>query len=69
MTPKISVIIPCYNAAKYLNQCLDSLVAQSNKEWEAIIVDDGSIDNSSDIVMDYIGRDSRFRILHLRIGW
>ena len=47
MTPKISVIIPCYNAAKYLNQCLDSLVAQSNKEWEAIIVDDGSIDNSS----------------------
>ena len=64
MTPKISVIIPCYNAAKYLNQCLDSLVAQSNKEWEAIIVDDGSIDNSSDIVMDYIGRDSRFHYYH-----
>lgn len=59
MTPKISVIIPCYNAAKYLNQCLDSLVAQSLYEWEAVIIDDGSIDASADIVKQYQEKDSR----------
>lgn len=51
---KISIIIPMYNAQKYIIECLDSLVKQSFKEFEIIIIDDGSTDNSYKIVEDYI---------------
>ncbi|WP_293965270.1 glycosyltransferase, partial [uncultured Porphyromonas sp.] len=51
--PKISVIIPIYNVEKYLRRCLDSVVAQTFTDWEAICVNDGSPDNSAQILAEY----------------
>lgn len=62
MAPKISVIIPVYNVEKYLPQCLDSLLAQTSPDWEAICIDDGSTDGSWNILQQYTEKDSRFKI-------
>lgn len=59
---KISVIIPVYNAEKYLRKCLDSVCNQTYADWEAIAVDDGSLDNSYEILQEYAAKDSRFII-------
>lgn len=53
MIPKISVIVPVYNVEKYLEQCLDSIVNQTLKETEIIVVDDGSTDKSKNIISNY----------------
>ncbi len=63
MVPKISVIIPVYNAEKYLKECLDSLLGQTFTEFEIICVDDGSIDRSLEILKKYAEQDSRIRVL------
>ncbi len=60
----VSVIIPVYNAEKYLPDCLNSVRAQTLKEIEIICVDDGSTDGSADLLKEYAGKDSRFIILH-----
>jgi len=60
---QVSIIIPCYNCADYLSDCLDSIIAQTFKDWECIVIDDGSTDNVSDLVKEYRDRDSRFRII------
>ena len=60
---KVSVIIPVYNAEKYLRQCLDSVLGQSLKELEVICVDDGSTDSSREIIMEYANRDGRVKSL------
>lgn len=57
---KVSVIIPVYNVEKYLARALDSLLAQTHQNWEAIIVDDGSTDCSASIAESYCKRDNRF---------
>jgi glycosyltransferase involved in cell wall biosynthesis len=57
--PKVSIIVPVYNAEKYLEQCLKSLVSQTLKEIEIIVVNDGSTDESRTIILDYANRDSR----------
>lgn len=51
--PKVSVIVPVYNVEKYLPKCLDSLVNQTLKDIEIIIINDGSPDNSQNIIDDY----------------
>lgn len=56
---KVSVILPIYNAEKYLRECLDSVINQSLKEIEIICVNDGSTDNSLDIIKEYAAKDSR----------
>ena len=61
--PEISIIIPVYNTEPFLTQCLDSILGQTHADFEAIVVDDGSTDNSIDIVREYAGRDSRFRVI------
>ena len=63
-TPLISVIIPVYNTGEYLKECLDSLRLQTYKNLEFICVDDGSTDNSLEILKDYAAQDKRFIILH-----
>ena len=52
--PKISVIVPVYNVAKYLERCLESILSQSFKDFEIICVNDGSTDNSLEILQQYI---------------
>ena len=61
--PAISVVIPVYNAAPFLREALDSLLAQTCGDFEAIAVNDGSTDNSLEILQEYAARDSRIRIL------
>lgn len=61
--PKISIIMPVYNVSKYLQKCLDSIVEQSLKDIEIICVDDGSTDNSLDILKEYEKKDERFVIV------
>lgn len=65
---KISIIIPVYNAEKYLSKCLDSVRYQSYKNIEVILVDDGSIDSSNSICDEYAVADSRFTSIHLENG-
>ncbi len=61
--PKVSVIVPVYNAEDYLRQCLDSICGQTLKDIEIICVDDGSTDSSPDILKEYAGKDERVLIL------
>jgi len=60
--PDISVIVPVFNTALYLSDCLDSLLAQSHKNLEIICINDASYDNSLDILKDYAKKDTRVRI-------
>ena len=60
---KVSIIVPVYNAEKYLERCVESILAQSHENWEAILVNDGSSDSSLDILKSYAEKDSRFRVL------
>ena len=60
----ISVIVPVYNAEKYLNRCIDSILDQTFKDLELILVDDGSKDSSGDICEKYAGRDQRIKVIH-----
>lgn len=61
--PLITVIIPVYNAEKYLRRGLDSLLAQTCGNWDAVCIDDGSTDGSAAVLEEYACRDSRFRVL------
>ena len=60
---KISVVIPVYNVEKYLEQCLDSVIAQSFEDIEVICVNDGSTDSSLEILKRYANNDSRIKII------
>ena len=62
--PFFSIIIPVYNVEPYLRESLDSVLAQTFADWEAICVDDGSTDGSGSILDQYAAKDSRFRIFH-----
>ena len=67
-TPKVSVIVAAYNAEKYLERCLDSIAAQTMKDWECIVVDDGSDDGTGAIADRFAQRDMRFRVIHKENG-
>ncbi len=60
----ISVIVPIYNVEKYLEQCIESIIAQTYFRLEIILVDDGSIDNSGKICDEYREKDSRIKVIH-----
>ena len=61
---KVSVIVPVYNVAPYLRQCMDSLVGQTLRDIEIICVDDGSTDGSGAMLDEYAARDRRVRVIH-----
>lgn len=61
--PAISIIIPVYNVEKYLRRCLDSVLNQTFQDWQAICVNDGSPDNSAEILEEYARRDKRFVVV------
>ena len=58
----ISIVIPTYNDAHYLKDCLDDLLKQTYKEFEVLIVNDGSTDNTEEIASSYCEKDSRFKL-------
>ena len=64
MDDKISVIVPIYNVEKYLRQCLDSIVGQTYKNLEILLIDDGSPDNCSAICDEYAAKDARIVVKH-----
>ena len=64
----VSVIIPVYNVQEYLARCIDSVLCQSHKELEIILVDDGSTDHSGAMCDDYTSRDSRIKVIHKSNG-
>ncbi len=64
MEPLISVIVPVYNVEKYLEKCIDSILAQTYKNLEIILVDDGSTDNSGKICDEYEKKDARIKVVH-----
>lgn len=66
--PKVSVIVPVYNVEKYLERCLDSLINQTLKDIEIIVVNDGSTDNSLDILTKYVQNDCRIKIINKQNG-
>lgn len=60
----LSIIVPIYNVEKYLCKCIDSVIAQTYQEWELLLIDDGSTDNSGNICDEYAKKDSRIRTFH-----
>lgn len=64
MVPKISIIIPIYNAEANLHRCIDSVLKQDFEDFELILMDDGSKDSSGDICDEYAEKDSRVRVIH-----
>ena len=68
MTPAISIIVPVYNVEKYLSRCVDSILAQTFRDFELILVDDGSTDKSAEICDKYAAKDSRIKVIHKENG-
>ena len=68
MKPVISIIVPIYNVEKYLPRCIESILNQSFKEFELILVDDGSSDNSGKICDIYAEKDERVKVIHKENG-
>lgn len=64
VAPKISIIVPVYNAEKYIDRCLQSIIHQSFTDWELIIVNDGSTDKSSEICEYFAKQDKRIKVFH-----
>jgi len=63
--PKVQIVIPVYNAEKYIKRCFDSLINQTYTNWEAIVIDDASTDNSREAVKECISGDERFKFTAL----
>lgn len=61
---KISVVVPVYNVEEYLDQCVESLVGQTYKNLEVILVDDGSPDNCPAMCDEWAERDNRIKVIH-----
>ena len=64
MVAKVSIGIPVYNVEEYLRRCLNSISEQTFTDFEVIMVDDGSTDNSFSICQEYVAKDSRFKLIH-----
>lgn len=62
--PILSIIVPVYNVKEFLAECIDSIIAQSHKNWELILVDDGSSDGSGDVCESYSSKDERIKTIH-----
>lgn len=68
MCPKVSIIVPVYNAEKYLNRCVDSIINQSFHDWELLLVDDGSTDNSAAICDEFAMNYDSINVIHKTNG-
>ena len=61
---KISVVVPVYNTEKFLRRCLDSIINQTLRDIEIICINDGSLDNSLEILQNYAQQDKRIKIIN-----
>ena len=68
MDELISVIVPVYNVEKYINKCIDSIINQTYKNLEIILVDDGTLDNCGKICDEYEKKDNRIKVIHKENG-
>lgn len=68
ISPKISIIVPVYKVEKYIHKCIDSILNQTFKDFEVILVDDGSPDNCGKICDDYAKKDNRVVVIHKENG-
>ena len=68
MNEKVSIITPCYNGAKYIGETIESVMAQTYSDWEMLIVNDGSSDNSAEVVTGYAQKDNRIRLINQKNG-
>jgi len=66
--PLISVIVPCYNVEEYLPKCVESILSQTYRSLEILLVDDGNPDNSGKICDDYAAKDSHIKVIHKANG-
>lgn len=66
--PKVSIIVPIYNIEQYLQKCVDSILKQTYKDFELLLVDDGSKDSCGTICDEYAAKDSRVRVFHKENG-
>ena len=64
MNRYFSIVIPVYNVAGYVEKCLDSILAQTFEDYEVIVVDDGSTDETPSIIDGYTGKDDRITVIH-----
>lgn len=62
--PKVSVVVPVYNVQQYVGKCLDSILAQTMKDFELLVIDDGATDQSGKICDEYSQKDSRVQVIH-----
>ena len=67
-TKMLSIIVPVYNVSRYLSECIESILNQEFQDFELILVDDGSTDNSGKICDEYAGKDNRILVLHQQNG-
>jgi glycosyltransferase involved in cell wall biosynthesis len=63
-SPLVSIIMPCYNGGKYLSETLESVYKQTYENWECIIMDDGSTDNSKQVISEYQKKDKRYKYFY-----
>lgn len=68
MTPKISIIIPCYNQQEFIDRCIDSVVEQSFTNWECVLINDGSTDKTEDFCQKWVEKDSRIKLFNKQNG-
>lgn len=64
MQSLVSIIIPCYDHAQYLDEVLQSVLIQTYQKWECIIVNDGSSDNAEEVVSEWVKKDARFKYIY-----
>lgn len=64
----ISIIVPCYNQAPFLDECLQSVLNQTHSEWECLIINDGSTDHTEQIALQWTQKDNRFRYIYKENG-
>lgn len=64
----VTIIVPCYNQARYLPDALQSIYLQSHKNWECLIINDGSTDHTKEVAFEWNKKDSRFRVINKRNG-
>jgi glycosyltransferase involved in cell wall biosynthesis len=68
MSPLVSIIVPCYNQAQYLSEALQSVFDQTYCNWECIIINDGSPDNTKEVAQEWVKKDARFIYLYKENG-